>query len=104
MPTKELKRHARDIVESLETRAYAGPPVRATEIVSAREFLQQHEFSHASDYFSRLTALQDRIRTRPVVARQEKRNYGGEVGGCWMQLQSIYDHIILSTCYHGEFN
>ncbi|HSU54320.1 MAG TPA: hypothetical protein VLT36_09695, partial [Candidatus Dormibacteraeota bacterium] len=32
------------------------------------------------------------------------RNYGGMAGGFWMQLQSAYDHIIVSTCYEGEFN
>lgn len=103
MPTKEHRRHARNIVEALETRAHAGPTVCATEIVSARTFLEQHDFSPSSDYFSRLSRLQDCARSRPPV-RQEKRNYGGEAAGCWMQVQSIYDHVILSVCYHGEFN
>lgn len=104
MPTKEIKRHARGIVEALESRAHAGPPVRANEIVSAREFLEQHDFSTTSDYFSRLDRLQNCIATRPVAPRQEKRNYGGEAGETWMQVQSIYDHVILSTCHNGEFN
>jgi hypothetical protein len=103
MPTKEIKRHARGLVEALESRAHVGPPVGATEIVSAREFLRKHEFSAASDYFSRLERLQKQVGTRPS-ARQEKRNYGGEAAGYWMQLQSIYDHVIISSCYNGEFN
>lgn len=104
MPTKEHKRHARGIVEALESRAHAGPSVGPTEILSARTFLEQHDFSPASDYFRRLVQLQDGLVRRPRVAQQEKRNYGGEAAGCWMQLQSIYDHVILSVCYDGEFN
>lgn len=41
------------------------------------------------------------LRPAPVNG---KRNYGGEAGGCWVQIQSAYDHVILSTCYQGEFN
>jgi hypothetical protein len=104
MPTKEHKRHARGIVEALESRAHAGPSVGPTEILSARTFLERHDFSPASDYFRRLVQLQDSLVRRPRVAQQEKRNYGGEAAGCWMQLQSIYDHVILSVCYDGEFN
>ena len=85
-------------------RAHAGPSVCPNDIRSAREFLEQHDFSPASDYFSRLSRLQDHLRVRPRVARAEKRNYGGEAAGCWMQLQSVYDHVILSTCYDGHFN
>lgn len=103
MPTKENRRHARTIVEALESRVHAGPMVCPTEIVSARAFLEQHDFSPSSDYFSRLSRLQDRTLTRLPV-RREKRNYGGEAAGCWMQVQSIYDHVILSVCYNGEFN
>ena len=104
MPTKEIKRQVRGLVESLEMRAHAGPPVAETDIRSARQFLREHDFSVASDYFNRLTRLQDRVHTRPVIAPQEKRNYGGEAAGCWMQVQSIFDHVILSICYDGEFN
>ena len=104
MPTKEHKRHARGIVEALEIRAHAGPSLGPTEIRSAREFLEQHDFSPASDYFIRLTRLQDNLHTRPRVTNGGKRNYGGEAAGCWMQLQSVYDHVILSTCYDGQFN
>jgi len=104
MPTKEHRRHARGIVEALELRAHEGPSVGPNEIRSAREFLEQHDFSPTSDYFSRLSRLQDNLRTRPRIIRGEKRNYGGEAAGCWMQLQSVYDHVILSTCYDGQFN
>lgn len=92
------------MVEALESRAHAGPAVGATEIVSARRFLEQNDFAPTSDYFHRLTRLQDFLRSRPAGPRPGKRNYGGEAAGCWMQLQSVYDHLILSTCYHGEFN
>jgi len=104
MPTKEHRRHARGLVEALESRAHAGPSIGDTEILSARTFLEQNDFSSTSDYFSRLAKLQERLRSTPPVVQREKRNYGGETSGCWMQLQSIYDHIILSTCYDGEFN
>lgn len=105
MPTKEHKRQARGLVEALEVRVHAGPTVGEAEIQSAREFLRRHEFSPVSEYFNRLAQLQDCLRARPLqpVARQGKRNYGGEAAGCWMQLQSVYDHVILSTCYGGEF-
>lgn len=104
MPTKETKRQARGLVETLEFRVHAGPPVGETEIQSAREFLRQNEFSAASDYFDRLGQIQDRVGARPAARPQAKRNYGGEAGGWWMQLQSVYDHVILSTCHQGEFN
>ena len=104
MATKEHKRQARDLVAALESRVHAGPPVCETEITSAREFLRQHDFSQASDYFNRLALVQNRVVVRPATTPREKRNYGGQAAGCWMQLQSIHDHVILSTCYAGEFN
>ncbi len=106
MATKEHKRHVRELIEALEVRVHAGPPIHSTEILSIREFLRQSEFSPASDYFSRLTQLQDRLRSRtqPALSPNGKRNYGGEAAGYWMQLQSAYDHVILSSCYEGEFN
>jgi len=104
MPTKEHKRYARGIVEALELRIHAGPSLCPDEILSARAFLEQHEFSPASDYFGRLARLKENLHRRPVRALAAKCNYGGEAAGCWMQLQSIYDHVILSICYDGEFN
>jgi hypothetical protein len=104
MPTKESRRQARGLLEELESRAHAGPPVRENEIVSAREFLRQHDFPSASDYFSRLVQIQDRVGARPAARPQAKRNYGGEAAGWWMQVQSVYDHVILSTCHQGDFN
>ena len=106
MATKEHKRHVRDLIEALESRVHVGPPIHSTEILSVREFLRQSQFSPASDYFSRLAELQHRLqsRTQPAPATNAKRNYGGEAAGYWMQLQSAYDHVILSTCYEGEFN
>ena len=104
MPTKDIKRQARGLVEELEMRVHAGPPVCPNEVRSAREFLQQNDFPSASDYFSRLGRIHDRLANRPATALRQKRNYGGEAAGRWMQLQSVYDHVILSTCYGGEFN
>jgi len=104
VPTKEIKRQARGLVEALESRVHAGPPVGEPEIRAARDFLRQNDFSSASDYFDRLIRIQDRVGTRRPAVYQEKRNYGGEAAGYWMQVQSIYDHVILSTCYDGEFN
>lgn len=106
--TKEHKRNAKGLIEELESRVHAGPPIGATELLSAREFLRQSDFSPASDYFSRLNRIADRLEGRAtnvqVSAPRGKRNYGGEAAGRWMQLQSAYDHVILSTCYAGKFN
>jgi hypothetical protein len=104
--TKEHKRHAKGLIEGLETRLHVGPPVRVNEVVSVREFLQQSDFSPSSDYFTRLTQIQYRLQTRSTEPTQAsaKRNYGGEAAGHWMQLQSAYDHVILSICYEGELN
>jgi len=80
--------------------------VRDGELHSAREFLRQNDFPVASDYYQRLGQIQHRLATRPTAASllPAKRNYGGEAAGHWMQLQSAYDHVILSTCYEGEFD
>ena len=93
-------------MEELETRVHAGPPICVKEILSAHNFLRQSDFSPASDYFGRLRQIQDRLATRPIEpqVRPGKRDYGGEAGGYWMQVQSAYDHVILSICYEGEFN
>ena len=104
MPTKEIKRQARGLVEALESRVHAGPPVCPTEIHSAREFLRRNDFSTASDYFSRLGRIQDQLVARKTAVPRQKHNYGGEAAGSWMQVQSVFDHLILSTCYGGEFN
>jgi hypothetical protein len=104
--TKEHKKHARGLIEALEARVHRGPPIRALEVSVARDFLHQNDFSPASDYFNRLAQIQDRLGTR-VSERSffpGKRNYGGQAGGYWMQVQSAFDHVILSTCYDGEFN
>jgi len=104
--TKEHKRHAKGLIEKLESRIHCGPRIEHGELVSVRQFLHQNDFSPASDYFRRLGQLQDRLagRENGQPATQAKRNYGGQAGGRHMQLQSIYDHVILSVCYGGEFN
>ncbi len=83
-----------------------GPVVLDDEVHSAREFLQHNEFPVASDYFRRLERIQNRLETRSTVPvlLPGKRNYGGEAAGRWLQVQSAYDHIIMSHCYEGEFH
>ena len=104
--TKDHKRLARGLIEALECRVHVGPPVQEDEVRSAREFLCQNDFSTASDYFQRLEQIRTRLETRTATRSllPGKRNYGGEAAGRWMQLQSAYDHVILSTCYEGEFD
>jgi len=105
MATKDHRLHARGLIEGLESRVHVGPPIAETEILLAREFLRQSDFSPTSEYFNRLGQIQTRLEPRfgenPLPP--PKRNYGGEAGGCWMQLQAAYDHLILSTCYEGGF-
>jgi hypothetical protein len=107
--TKEHKRYAKGLIEKLESRIHCGPRIEHGELLSVRQFLDQNDFSPASDYFRRLGQIQDRLAGRVNgenghPAPQAKRNYGGQAGGRHMQLQSIYDHVILSVCYGGEFN
>jgi hypothetical protein len=104
--TKDHKRLARGLIEALESRVHAGPPVQETEVRSAREFLSQNDFPIASDYFQRLEQIKHRLEARSGVPSllPGKRNYGGEAAGRWMQLLSAYDHVILSTCYEGDFD
>ena len=107
MATKDHKRLARGLIEALESRVHLGPPVHETEVRSAREFLCQNDFPLASDYFQRLAQIQNRLEARaatPPCLLPGKRNYGGEAAGRWMQLQSAYDHVILSTCFEGDFD
>ena len=106
MATKDHRRQAKGLIEALESRVHAGPAVLDTELHSAREFLRGNEFSRSSDYYRRLERVQGRLAGRPAVPvlLPGKRNYGGEAAGRWLQLQSAYDHIILSHCYEGEFH
>jgi hypothetical protein len=104
--TKEHKRKVRGLIEGLEYRIHVGPPVHDAEINSAKQFLLQNDFSPSSDYFTRLCQIQNRLgaRVKEPPLPQVKRNYGGEAAGHFMQVQSAYDHIIISTCYDGELN
>jgi hypothetical protein len=106
MATKESKRQVRELVEELEHRVHCGPAIRSAEIQSARDFLRRNDFSPASDYFNRLAHLENRLqgRARQIFQPRTKCNYGGKAGGYQMQVQSIFDHMILSTCYEGDFN
>ncbi len=106
MATKENKRQVRELVEELEQRIHCGPAIQRTEIQSARDFLRQNDFPPASDYFNRLANIENRLqgRAHEIFQPRAKRNYGGEAGGRQMQVQSIFDHVILSTCYVGDFN
>jgi len=103
--TKDHRRHARGLIEALESRVHVGPPIRETELLSAQEFLRQNDFAPTSDYFNRLGQIQSRLepRLREDALPPSKRNYGGEAAGWLMQLQPAYDHVILSTCYAGDF-
>jgi|ERR1051325_6691247 hypothetical protein len=106
MATKEAKREIKGLIEGLETRVHRGPPICGAEVHSVRDLLRQHDFSPFSEYFNRLTLIQDRLQGRcagtpPAPA---KRNYGGEAAGSRMQVLSVFDHVILSTCYGGQFN
>ena len=106
MATKENKRQVRELVEALEQRAHAGPTVGQDEIQSARDFLRRNDFAPTSAYFHRLTHLESRLQHRPreSAAPRLKRNYGGKAAGYQMQVQSVFDHVLLSTCYEGDFN
>ena len=106
MATKENKRQIRELVEGLEHRVHRGQAIQDAEIQTARNFLCRNDFSPASDYFNRLAHLENRLQGQPreVSLPPAKRNYGGMAGGRQMQVQSIYDHLILSTCYEGDFN
>ena len=106
MATKEDKRQARGVIEGLEHRVHAGPPIRETEIQSLRHFLRLRDFSPASDYHNRLLQIQNRLQMRAAepFLLHGKRDYAGKAAGRHMQLQSVFDHVILSTCYEGDFN
>jgi hypothetical protein len=105
MATKEQRRFARVLLEELETRVHAGPPIGDREILSAQAFLRENDFPPSSDYFNRLQQVQQRLdgwsreRTAPPPA---KRNYGGAAADTWVQVQSAFDHVILSTCHEGD--
>lgn len=104
--TKDHRRQAKGLIEALESRVHVGPAVLDTEVHSAREFLRHNEFPVASDYFRRLEQIQSRVEGRAAAPAllPGKRNYGGEAAGRWVQLQSAYDHVIISHCYEGEFH
>ena len=105
--TKENKRSARGLIEELEARVHNGPPILTAEIASANDFLRQCSFSPDSDYFSRLMSIENRLAGRaaaPAPRVSSKRNYGGKAGDRWVQVQSVHDHVIFSTCFEGELN
>jgi hypothetical protein len=103
MATKDHRRYVRGLIEGLESRVHVGPPIHVTELQVAQDYLRQNGFPPASDYFNRLLQIQSRVepRLRENPLPPPKRNYGGEAAGCWLQLQSSYDHVILSTCFEG---
>jgi len=94
------------LIEQLESRLHNGAPIQDTELSSVSEFLRQRDFSAASDYHARLVKVRHQLlhRSKHPAPRLGKRNYGGQAGEQWMQVQSAFDHLILSTCYAGEFN
>jgi hypothetical protein len=62
--TKDHRRHAKGLIEDLESRVHAGPPIQTTEILFAKEYLRDNDFSPASDYLSRLGQIQNRLEPR----------------------------------------
>lgn len=103
MATKALRQQARQWVETLESRLHVGPSPGLAEIRSARDFLQQHDFPPASDYFRRLSRIEGALESRRAGDPPPKCNYGGRVAGFWLQLQSVFDHVLVSVCYQGRF-
>ena len=79
MATKDHRRHAKGLIEGLESRVHVGPPIQATEILTAQEFLRDNDFSPASDYFNRLGQIQNRLEPRlreapsPALRRTVRR-------------------------------
>lgn len=102
-PTRDARRLARQRMEWLETAFHAGPDIGPDHLHEFKEFLQGQGFPPNSQYFERLARLENLLRLRTAPPQAVKRDYAGYAAGCWMQLQSIYDHCILSVCYDGEF-
>lgn len=102
-PTKEARREARRRLDALESALRAGAVLQPLEIRQFAEFLRAHGFAPNSSYFARLAEIEAFVRSHPVPPDAAKRDYAGYAAGCWMQVQSVYDHVILSVCYEGEF-
>lgn len=102
-PTKEARRQARQRLEALEAAIRAGSGLQMAQIREFAEFLRAHGFAQNSSYFVRLAQIEAFLRSHPVPPDASKRDYAGYAAGCWMQVQSVYDHVILSVCYEGEF-
>lgn len=103
MATKALRQHARQWVETLESRLHLGPSPCMAEIQSARDFLRQNQFPDASDYYRRLERIECSLAARQAGDPVSKRNYGGRVADLWLQIQSVYDHVLVSVCYQGQW-
>ncbi len=102
-PTKEARRLARQRLEALEAALRSGSGPSLVQVQDFARFLRQCGFAPSSEYFSRLARLEAFVRSHGVPAPSAKRDYGGYAAGCWMQVQSVYDHLLLSVCYEGEF-
>jgi hypothetical protein len=102
-PTKEARRLARQQLEALEAALRTGPGLQMAQIRQFAEFLRAHGFAPNSSYFVRLAQIEAFVRSHPAPPDASKRDYAGYAAGCWMQVQSVYDHVILSVCYEGEF-
>jgi hypothetical protein len=103
-PTKEARRLARQRLEALEAAVRTGSGPSLAQIHDFARFLRQYGFAPSSEYFSRLARLEAFVRSHVVPAPLAKRDYGGYAAGCWMQVQSIFDHVLLSVCYEGAFH
>lgn len=103
-PTREARRQARRRMEWLETAIHTGPGLQPAELQKFEQFLREAGFPPSSEYFQRLARLQEVLRSRPSPPDAAKRDYAGFAAGCWMQVQSVYDHCLISVCYDGQFN
>lgn len=103
-PTREARRCARRRLEWLEKVLHTGPGLQWNQLREFEQFLRESGFPPNSEYFERLARLQEVLRSRATPPDAAKRDYAGYAAGCWMQVQSVYDHAFLSVCYDGQFN
>jgi len=103
-PTREARRWARRRLEWLEKILHTGPGLQWNQLSEFEQFLRDSGFPPNSEYFERLARLREVLRTRATPPDAAKRDYAGYAAGCWMQVQSVYDHAFVSVCYDGQFS
>ncbi|MCS7091498.1 MAG: hypothetical protein RMN51_05555 [Verrucomicrobiota bacterium] len=103
-PTRQARRSAHQRMRELEAAFHAGPSaLTLADLDDFEQFLFQQGFAPDSEYFARTALLKARLQERITPTQAEKRDYAGYGAGCWMQVQSVFDHCLLSVCYAGEF-